>query len=46
MISNEVADGEAAGGDSTTLRHPASPGELPASRLILLFTDENKYRMK
>ena len=28
------------------LRRPATLEELPASRLILLFTDENKYMMK
>ena len=40
------AEAEAAGGDTATLHCPATPEELPASRLILLFTDENKYRMK
>ena len=41
----EVAGAAAAVRDMTTLRRPATLGELPASRLVLLYTDENKYRM-
>ena len=47
-LSNFKRGGGCGGGwgDTATLRHLATPEELPASRLILLFTDENKYRMK